>query len=175
MLKSAGWQLPSLVAIVGALAQAEVRYLIVGGIAVAAYGHARVTFDLDLVLELERDNALRAIDALSSLGYQPLLPVGAAEFADPTKRSAWIRDKGMKVFQLHSSGYKDMRVDLFVEEPFDFDQEYDAATMYDLSAQLAMRVIRLDILIEMKRKAARPKDLADLAFLTRIRGEAESP
>lgn len=45
-------KLSSLEAIVTALQASEVRYLIVGGLAVAAHGHGRATFDIDLVVQL---------------------------------------------------------------------------------------------------------------------------
>ncbi len=40
----------SLEAILRALAEAEARYLIVGGLAVAVHGYGRVTFDVDLIV-----------------------------------------------------------------------------------------------------------------------------
>lgn len=46
----------SVVAIVEALNAAGVRYLIVGGLAVAAHGHVRFTADVDLVLDMSDGN-----------------------------------------------------------------------------------------------------------------------
>lgn len=43
-------KISSLESILRALAEAEARYLIVGGLAVAAHGYGRLTFDLDLVV-----------------------------------------------------------------------------------------------------------------------------
>ncbi len=45
-----------LFAILTSLAAAEVRFLVVGGVAVVLHGHPRFTADLDLVLDLERTN-----------------------------------------------------------------------------------------------------------------------
>jgi hypothetical protein len=75
-------------AILRALNEAEVRYLIVGGLAVVAHGYVRATVDIDIVLHLERENVLRAMGALKSIAYQPLVPVDAAEFADEQKRKS---------------------------------------------------------------------------------------
>ena len=50
----------SVESLVRALNEAGVRYLIVGGLAVVAHGHARFTGDVDLVVDLEADNARRA-------------------------------------------------------------------------------------------------------------------
>jgi hypothetical protein len=47
-------KLSSLEAIATALRDADVRYLVVGGLAVAAHGHGRATFDIDLVVQLQR-------------------------------------------------------------------------------------------------------------------------
>ena len=46
--------------------------------------------DLDLVLHLAPDNVRRAIRALEGLGYRPMIPVDAAEFANPERRREWI-------------------------------------------------------------------------------------
>jgi len=155
----------SLEAILRALADADARYLIVGGLAVAAHGYGRLTFDLDLVVQLQPDNVVRALKALESLGYMPLVPVPAADFADPAKRESWIREKNAVVFQLHSERHRETRIDLFVTEPFDFEQEYARAKTSDLLPGLPARFVRLETLIRMKETAGREKDLALLRSL----------
>src|SRR5216110_1966366 len=87
-------------AILCALNDAEVRYLIVGGLAVAAHGYVRATVDIDIVLNLERENVIRAMNALEQIGYQPLVPVKATDFADNEKRRIWQVEKHMIVFQM---------------------------------------------------------------------------
>lgn len=46
------------------LERAEVRYLVVGGVAVVLHGYLRTTLDLDLVVQLERGNVERALSAI---------------------------------------------------------------------------------------------------------------
>lgn len=84
--------------VVGGLERANVRYLVVGGVAVVLHGYLRTTLDLDLVLHLERDNVERALKALSGLGFQPQVPVPLSSFADPQVREGWFGDKNMTVF-----------------------------------------------------------------------------
>lgn len=52
------------------LADKDVRFGVVGGVALAAYGIARMTIDLDLVID--GDNQEPAIGTLESLGYETL-------------------------------------------------------------------------------------------------------
>lgn len=47
----------------------EVRFLIVGGYAVAAHGHPRLTGDLDVWLLVERENARRVVETLDAFGF----------------------------------------------------------------------------------------------------------
>src|SRR5262245_20942897 len=46
----------------------EVRYLVIGGVAAVLYGVPRATFDLDILIEAEADNARRLLAALLDAG-----------------------------------------------------------------------------------------------------------
>jgi hypothetical protein len=164
-------KLSSLESIVSALNAANVRYVVVGGLAVAAHGHGRATFDIDLVVQLQPENVSRALRALESLGYKPTAPVPAAQFADPERREAWIRDKNMVVFQLHSDRHPETQIDLFVSEPFDFDFEYEHAMVGEVIPEVRVRFLRLDALVDMKLAVGRPKDLEDVRQLQVIRSD----
>lgn len=166
-------KLASLEAIARALSDADVRYLIVGGLAVAAHGYGRATFDVDLVIQLQPDNIRRGMEALESLGYRPLAPVAARDFANPETRQAWIRDKRMVVFQLHSEQHRETRIDLFVDEPFDFDVEYDSALTGPILPGLEVRFVRLETLLRMKETAGREKDREDVRQLKRLLEDRE--
>ena len=116
-------KLASLEAIIKALNDGNVRYLVAGGLAVSAHGYIRATQDVDLVLALEPDNILRAFGALAKQGYRPLVPITAEQFADADLRRRWIRDKGMRVLNFFSDRHRETNVDVFVVEPFDFWRE----------------------------------------------------
>ena len=60
-------------------------------------------------------------------------------------------------------------MDLFIEEPFDFAAEYRAASVEELSPETKVPVVCLETLLEMKRLAGRPQDLADVDSLEQIR------
>jgi hypothetical protein len=150
--------------IFAALQKEQVRYLVVGGVAVVLHGHPRFTADLDLVIALDRENVLAAVRALERLGYRPRAPVPAAQLADAHIRGEWIRDKGLAVFSLWSSEHPATEVDIFVEEPFDFDAVFARAVRAELGA-VAVSLIGVADLIAMKRRVGRPKDLEDIRVL----------
>ena len=157
-------QLQSFKAIMGALNTHDVRCLLVGGMAVVAHGHGRMTHDLDLVIKLERENILRTFQALAGLDYRPRVPVTAEAFADPNIRQGWIDEKNMTVLNLYSERFRTTPVDLFVEEPFDFEDTYARAHVADVEG-VTVRFVDLATLIAMKESAGRPIDLDDVRNL----------
>ena len=81
-----------------ALNDGDVRYVVVGGVATVLHGFARLTADLDLIIDLEPAEAKKALAALHGLGFQPRPPVTLDDFADAAKRRQWIETKGLRVF-----------------------------------------------------------------------------
>lgn len=146
---------------------AGVRFVVVGGLAVVIHGHARLTVDIDLVLDLETENVRRAIDALTARGLRPLLPVNASDFADAETRREWVDTRNLQVFTMHDAGNPLLTVDLFAREPIPFDDLWSRAETIVLGGR-AIHVASLDDLIAMKRDAARPQDLLDIEKLEAI-------
>ena len=153
--------------ILGALSGAGVRYLVVGGVAVVLHGHLRVTRDVDLVVELVPANVRTALKALSGLGFRPRAPVRMEDFADPEQRRGWVRDKNMRVFSLWNSKMPLTEVDLFVEEPLDFQAAWARAVQARIGS-FSVPVAGLEDLIALKRVAGRPQDVADIDALERL-------
>jgi hypothetical protein len=148
-----------------------VRYLIAGGLAVNAHGVLRFTKDLDLVIQLIPENISRAFSALEGLGYRPSVPVTATQFADAEQRREWLEQKGMQVLQFWSDSHRETPVDVFVDEPFSFDEEYERALLKPLYGTVAVRFVSLPTLIKMKREVGRPEDLNDIEQLSKLTDE----
>lgn len=158
-------------AIVGALNAANVRYLVAGGLAVVAHGYVRFTADIDLIVDLEPANVARAVTALEGLGYRPRAPVAFAEFADPRKRAAWVRDKNLTVFSLHSPRHALTEVDLFVEPPLDFETAYGRALRTEVAPGVSATFVGIQDLRRLKQRAGRPQDLLDIEKLNALHTE----
>ena len=158
-------KLASFEALATALEAAGVRYLVAGGLAVGAHGYLRFTKDVDIVIQLIPDNIERTFTALASLGYRPIVPITQQQFSNSELRQSWIRDKGMQVLQFWSDAHRETSVDVFVTEPFAFDEEYAHAFVTPLHDKLLIRFVSLPTLIRMKEAANRPQDRADIEQL----------
>lgn len=159
-------------AIIAALNEADVRYLVVGGLAVVAHGHVRFTADVDLMVDFDEANLGRALAVFKDLGYHPRAPVQLEEFADEEKRSAWIRDKGLTVFSMYSDLHPATEVDLFVKDPLGFDEAYGRAVTMEVASGIEATIVSLEDLLRLKRAAGRPEDHSDIEVLEQLqRGE----
>jgi hypothetical protein len=130
-----------------------------------AHGYLRFTKDVDLVVKLVPEAIEAAFRALATLGYRPIVPISAAQFVDVGLRESWIRDKGMRVLQFWSDQHRETPVDVFVTEPFSFEDEYRNALMRPLHGTTPVRFVSIPTLIRMKEAADRPQDRIDIEHL----------
>jgi hypothetical protein len=165
-----GMETQSFESVMKALGDHEVRYLLVGGLAVVAHGHGRMTHDIDLVIQLEHRNILSAFTALASLGYEPRVPIAAEAFARSENRDRWIAEKGMTVLNFYSDAHRTTPIDIFVTEPFDFESVYARSPVADIGG-VTFRYVDLLTLIRMKEDVGRPLDLDDARHLRMIRDD----
>ena len=155
-------------AILAALQNRKVRYLVAGGLAVNAYGLLRFTKDADLVIELIPENITAAFAALADLGYKPAVPITAEQFADPRNRESWVREKDMKVLQFWSDEHRQTPLDIFIHIPFDFATEFAVAPTKELRDIGPIPIVTLATLVRMKKAANREQDRIDLDNLRLI-------
>jgi hypothetical protein len=153
--------------VIAALEDAQVRYVVVGGVAVVLRGHPRLTADLDLAIDLAPEEASRAVAVLLGLGLRPRAPVDAADLADPAARTAWIESKGMTVLSFWDPGRPLRVVGVFVEDQIPFDELWERSDGMALGT-VTVRVASVADLIRMKEAAGRTQDIEDVAALRAI-------
>jgi hypothetical protein len=150
-----------------ALNTAEVRYLVIGGVAAALHGVPRMTGDIDLALSMDEQNLTLAINAITGLGFVPRAPVDAADFIDAAKREKWVREKSLVAFGLHRTVPIPLELDLLAENQFNFDEAYVERETKQIDG-VAIDVLDKQRLITMKRATGRPIDLQDADALETI-------
>jgi len=152
------------------LKEKKINYLVVGGIAVALHGAPRFTTDADFALQLVPDNIKKFLLALEELGYEPKAPINPKDFANPKKRSGWIKEKGLKVLSFWNTKDSLKLIDVFVANPIDF-QDMAKEKQTKTAAGIEVPIPSLRHLIKLKRIAGRPQDLRDIELLERIHGQ----
>ncbi len=161
-------ELRSIEAIAKALNDAHVQYIVVGGVAVNAHGFVRMTRDIDLVIQLNPQNITAALRALLLIGYRIAIPASIEEFADPKTRKQWQQEKNMIVLKLWSDQHNRTPIDIFIYEPFSFEEEISDIIPLEISEGIRIPIVSLKTLLLMKQEAGRSQDFIDIQELTRI-------
>jgi hypothetical protein len=151
-----------------ALYEEEVRYLVVGGMAVNLYGYVRMTVDLDIMVDLEEENLKRLIKAMERVNCRPKVPVKPIEFTLSEKREQWMVEKEAVVFTFIDLSDPIKHIDIFIKNPIDFEKAYQSRTIIHLK-NIPINLAAIDDLIELKRLSGRPRDLEDIYHLTKIK------
>ncbi len=144
--------------IFAALDAHAVDYVVVGGIAVQAHGHVRMTNDLDLIPSPRPQNLERLAAALNELQARVLNPG-----AEHLKIDAGMLPRATLWQFATAHGDVDVLHDAPGTAPF--AQLRERALVIALSGR-PIPIAGRDDLISMKRASARPVDLADIAALT---------
>ena len=150
------------------LNEAGARYVVVGGFATVMHGYARLTADIDVIVDLEPAEARRTMEALVGLGLRPRAPVDPLTFADPDVRQGWIDDKGLTVFSFFDPGNPLREVDVFVATPIPFEELWSRSETLEVAGVL-VRIACIDDLIRLKEISARSQDLEDIDALRAIK------
>jgi hypothetical protein len=129
----------------------DVRYLIVGGHAVAYHGYPRTTGDMDFFVEISEENARKLETVLAQFGFGSL-GLTAKDFLEP----------GI-IIQL---GYPPNRIDLVTSiSGVTFAQAWQHRISVRIEG-LVMLFVDKQTLLTNKAASGRPRDLADLDALS---------
>jgi len=80
----------------------------------------------------------------------------------------------MKLLKFWSDSHRETPIDVFIDEPFDFQEALEEADVRQAGKDLEIRIVSLKTLFAMKEKAGRPLDLADIDELNLLHNKPSS-
>jgi hypothetical protein len=135
----------------------EIKFLIVGAYAMAAYGYPRATGDFDIWVESSSENSKRLYRSLSQFGA-PVTQITEHTFTEP----------GM-VFQI---GVAPRRIDVLTSiDGVNFKEAWKSRKEIEVE-NLPLPFISKSDLLKNKESTGREKDKLDAAFLKKTRKDS---
>ncbi len=158
-----------LASLIRTLVEHDVRFVLVGGLAVSVHGYPRATKDVDIIFDTLIENTERLASALDDLGAE----VTIADTPEPEEgiTASWLAEGGHFVFATDNG-------------PLDAlsstrGKSYDDLAKQAVTAELAdgtkVLVTSYEDLLDAKQAAGRPQDLADLEGLRSVREAPDGP
>ena len=132
----------------------QVRYVIVGGVAVVLRGHVRPIADLDLVIDPDPVEADRAVRALTAVGFVPTIPLPITM---------------LTVLRMLDQNHREL--DIFIRYHIPFDELWRDSVRLPFGGSVA-NVASFDHVLREKRYNGRPDDLRDMEALLALKNQA---
>jgi predicted nucleotidyltransferase len=149
---------PSFQQLLPLLAECQLRFIVIGGVAAMAHGAARATYDIDVVYARDQENIKRLVAALQP--YDPYLrdaPPGLPfRWDEPTVQAGLNFTLTTKLGPIDLLG--EVAGGGFYEQLLPFSEEIE---VFDAKCHF----VTLEKLIQLKRAAGRPKDFEAIAEL----------
>ena len=166
--------LPDIPAILAALVEHTVSFLVIGGAAVAHHGFVRTTKDLDIVPEPSRANLARLWEALVEMKAQPLAlgDFRIEELPVPFALEGLCEGGNWDI----ATTYGRIDVLQYVEGKLETAEDYDRLDLKAEEARYdfgAVRYVSFEDLIDFKNIAGRDQDLIDIRALREARGDID--
>ncbi|MEO8666815.1 MAG: hypothetical protein ABI462_15090 [Ignavibacteria bacterium] len=157
------------------LSEADVKYVICGGVACVLHGVERATFDLDISMAFEKDNIEKIIRATKKFGLKPRIPEPVQNLFDPDKRKKWFEEKGALVYTFVSDKTP-LQLDIFLNYPKTFEELLEGSENFLING-LNIKVSSIADLLLVKKliDPLRDKDIIDIKELEKIKEQKDKP
>jgi len=133
----------------------KIRYLIIGGYAIAFHSRPRATQDIDIFIDNSEVNAKKILKALDEFGFASL----------NIKKEDLIKDDA--IIQL---GVRPLRIDLVTSiEGVKFDEAYKNRVTINYADLKNISLISIKDLIKNKKETGREKDIFDIDWLNKYK------
>jgi hypothetical protein len=148
--------------LLGILADGEVRFVLVGGVAVTLHGYVRLTEDVDVLIERTPENVARLLNTLAGYGEGFARELSSEDFSDEEGAIRIVEESEMSQIDVFT------RISGLVYEQLAVD-----ADIFDLSGRKILYASKA-ALIRLKSSSVREKDQLDVAALERLRKDPKA-
>lgn len=153
-----------------ALADHQVRYLLVGGLAMNLHGVPRMTMDVDLILAMDEENLDHFIACAKTLGLSPVAPVPLNALKDAKLRQQWVEEKHLIAFGLQNNTARiPILVDILIAPNIDIQAAFQRAIIRDMDGT-PLTLASVEDMTRLKSGTGRAQDESDIEHLERLHG-----
>ncbi|HLF46660.1 MAG TPA: hypothetical protein VI548_09555 [Chitinophagaceae bacterium] len=140
----------------------SLRYLLIGGYAVNYYGYNRHTADMDIWLAPDNKNKQAFINTLLCMNYSQ-------------KEVEPLTNEDFSAHFVGTIGSADAAIDVltFVHRSISYTEAENQKNVFEIQPGLFLNIVPYQMLIEMKLRSHREKDMFDIARLEEIKNQQD--
>lgn len=152
--------------ILGALVDADVDFIVGGGVACVLHGVERVTMDVDVAVATDPANFAKFLSVMKTLGLKPRVPIDPMSLLDQCVLDHIIHEKQALVFSFLDPDVPTRQVDVFLRSDLNhqaMSKHVETTELHGKSLKLVSKRKLLDIKLAID--PPRAKDQIDIEFL----------
>jgi predicted nucleotidyltransferase len=132
----------------------KVKYMVVGGYALALHGRPRHTGDLDIWIKISEDNAMRLLKVVNEFGMSAL---------------GLEKEDFLKPGYITQIGYPPLRIDILNNiDGVTFEEAADRIQKLQVDKSFTIYYIGLTDFLDNKQASGRKQDLADIKEIKKL-------
>jgi hypothetical protein len=155
--------------IITELQKQSVNFVICGGVASVLHGVDRVTTDIDIAVDWDRESTQNLLRAMANLKLVPRVPLPPETLLDKAKIDQIIREKNALVFTFIDLANPYRQVDIFLTDQMSYTSLVGSSELMKFRDG-EIRVLTKEKMIELKQqiRPSRDKDRYDIEQLRKI-------
>ncbi|GIX41548.1 MAG: hypothetical protein KatS3mg129_1281 [Leptospiraceae bacterium] len=149
-----------------ALSKNNVKYIIFGGVAVVLHGVERMTLDLDVSIEMSKENIDKFLKVMKEFNLSPRPPVPEDILYDKDLINYLINEKNAVAFTFIDKDKPFKQVDVLIHPDLKYEKWINKTQKIDLYGH-EICILTKEAIIELKQNLKKPrdKDLIDIKEL----------
>jgi hypothetical protein len=152
--------------ILAALVDADVDFIVGGGVACVLHGVERVTMDVDVAVATDPVNFAKFISVMEKLGLKPRVPIDPRTLLDPRVMDQIVHEKQALVFSFLDPDLPTRQVDMFLRSNLNHQSMVKHVETVEFHGKKLKLVSRQKLLeIKLAIDPPRAKDQIDIEFL----------
>ena len=146
----------------------QVKYLLCGGLAVNFYGIPRMTADIDLILDFDKDNLKKFEICVVNAFYQSQIPVSLSLLSTQQERIKLVKEKNLIALSYFNTRGNVMSMDVLIDVPLNFADMWERKTTRTAD-EIDIHIVSINDLIKLKEYSNRKQDQDDIYLLSQIK------
>lgn len=145
--------------VIKALKDQSIDFVVAGGHALSFHGVETINTTLHLLVNLKRKNMEKLVEALSGLGYSPVVPAHADHIISAASRDQLVKSRRSEMITFYNTSQNGL-VDVCLRDEMDYKTIKQGAATY-AKAGMRIPVISAGHLMEIKMRSGKWRDVRD--------------
>lgn len=145
----------------------NIKYIICGGLALNLHGIPRMTYDIDLLIRLDKRNLNNFFALMDKWHFKPQVSVEITDLLDNKKLDKLKKEKNLVAISFCNFKWAISEIDVLVGTKLNYEKIVKSV-VYKKIGKIKLPIVSISDLIKMKKDTFREQDNLDIKYLKEL-------